>query len=153
MGWLERCRCRSGLTFRTRHVLSQFVQLLRKCLAVWTVALWLLATQHCGLESVGVLAQSCEQPGGQHDCSTGTHFDGCQVVEGAAYKSSNNSITVAAPALVSDLHLLALCLVNPVSPELVVKPSWQYADRPRAWVPNWSFVQRTALSPRAPSLA
>src|ERR1043165_9198691 len=83
VGWLERRRCRSRLTFRTRHVLSQFVQLLRKCLAVWTVALWLLATQHCGLESAGVLAQSCEQPGGQHDCGTGTHVDGCQVVEGA----------------------------------------------------------------------
>ena len=153
MGWLERCRCRTRLTFQNRHVCSRFVQLLRKSLALWTVALWLLATQHCGLESVGLFAQNCEQADGQHNCGTGTHYDGCQVVEGASYKTSNGNVKVAAPALAPDFHLFCICLLNPVPTELAVKPSWQYSDRPRIWVPNWSFVQRAALSPRAPSLA
>lgn len=117
-------------------------------------AFWLLATQHCGLEAAGLLAQGCEQADGQHGCDATEHAaDGCQIVESPTYKASNATVKVSAPQLVLSFSFAFVNAAKAALTEVVKTPSWRYAERPRDWVPGRNFVQRTALSPRAPSLA
>lgn len=113
---------------------------------------WLLATQHCGLEAAGVLAQHCEQADGSHSCGGAEHGgDGCKAVEGGAYKPASSSAKVTAPPV-----LVCVCLITfdvaAVDPQYLPESSLpEFLERPRNWVPVWHFVQRAALSPRAPS--
>jgi hypothetical protein len=129
------------------------VRLLLRPLALLLAVFWLPVTQHCGLEAVGVLVQSCEQAAGVHDCDGGAHApDGCTLVESGSYKSNVDPVHVAAPLLLP-LVVDVICFAGPdVKP--VAEPVIEAAavERPRNWVPTWHFVQRAALSPRAPSL-
>ena len=114
-------------------------------------AFWLVVTQHCGLEAAGILGHGCEQGDGSHSCDTPDHTDGCQLVEGGSYKTSSGTLKISGPQLV-----VCLWLIRTAEREVVRKvpaSCREYAERPRDWVPSWRFAQRTALAPRAPSLA
>lgn len=116
-------------------------------------AFWLLATQHCGLEAAGVLAQHCEQQDGSHGCGGVEHGgDGCKAVEGGGYKPASASAKVTAPPTLVCVALICFDLAA-IKPQHIAEPAIsEFSERPRDWVPIWHFVQRAALSPRAPSL-
>jgi hypothetical protein len=117
-------------------------------------ALWLLATQHCGLESAGLLAQGCEQSDGDHHCGATEHVaDGCKVVEGAGYKTSNAAVQVPAPQLVASLCLRRVDVLEPAVEQSRETALARHTERPRDWVPQWRFVRRAAAPSRAPSFA
>lgn len=116
------------------------------------LALWLPATQHCGLEAAGVIAASvdchepsdCKVPHAQSHCDT----DNCQAVETPAYKNSLTTLKVAEPAV-----LTCLCCLHVISPETIVVPliSPERSNTPPELAPTWRFVARAAAMPRAPT--
>jgi len=137
-------------------VLLRPVRLLRKITAFLLVVLWLPTAQHCMLEAAGLLsaqeehadrAQCCESADGA--CETGV----CNVLEGGDYRLSTERIAVPVP-------IFAVCTwVFNVQPQAFLIEADVEADtarasfeRPPDFSPTWQFVQRTALSPRAPSL-
>ena len=125
-----------------------------KLFAVVVMAVWLFATQHCGLEAAGLFAAHDEQAEDTGCCAAkgGCENDGCATVEDGEYRPDQRSLVVLAPALATDF-LLAACgatLAPPRSEEAELV--WTPIDRPHDWVTTWQFVQRAALSPRAPSL-
>ncbi|MDO8544824.1 MAG: hypothetical protein Q7S40_30640 [Opitutaceae bacterium] len=129
----------------------EIVARLRRSFAVFMVAFWLLATQHCGLEAAGVWH------GDEHVatcCATasGCVNDGCSVVEGGNYNPAVNPLKVSAPDLLS---CICLFCASSVPVDALDDAGWiatVFLERPPDWVPTWQFVQRAALSPRAPSL-
>lgn len=115
------------------------------------VAFWLLATQHCGLEAAGVLEAHAPEPapvccpGGDAHCA----HDGCELVEGGGI---NLSPTAKAP---QPALTLCLCLLGASAEAPAPEPPRVRGEefgRPLEWIATWQFVQRAALSPRAPSL-
>lgn len=121
----------------------------RKRFAVFMAAFWLLATQHCALEAAGLWLDS----GHATDCcatAQGCGSDGCRVVEDGGYKPSTEMLKVSAPDLLDCACLLCLGAAPIEVPESDLLPAG-LVERPREWVPTWQFVQRAALSPRAPS--
>ncbi len=123
-----------------------FYRLFAFCMALY----WVPATAHCQLEALGLEFVSCAD--GCHDKapSEAVH-DGCDVFESGLYKSGIDTIKVA-PSLATVCACL-ICLHVP-EPDSENGPAVATAEtvRPRDWVPTWQFVQRAALSPRAPSL-
>ncbi|MGH7945602.1 MAG: hypothetical protein ACREH8_07670 [Opitutaceae bacterium] len=122
----------------------------------WLMALlWMPITQHCGLEAAAGLLEShapADQsccPGGEEHCS----HDGCEVIEGGGYKIDDGTPRLVAPQLVVCLCLIYQSVVVPPLEDATTIWSAQDFERPLDWVPAWQFVQRAALSPRAPSLA
>ena len=119
--------------------------------AVFVLAFWLLATQHCGLEAAGVFdshadASQCCVGSGEEHCS----HDGCELVEGGGVNVSA-ATKAPAPQLALLLSLACSRVKMPVLPTAsrVHEPEF---GRPLDWVAKWQFVQRAALAPRAPSL-
>lgn len=124
-----------------------------KLFAVFWVATWLLATQHCGLEAAGVFEQhtAVDQKccsGGEPHCS----HDGCDTVENGNYKVDSDVPTVPVPQFVECFCLICCHISAPPLEASVDDLSWKYIERPLNWVPTWQFVQRAAPAPRAPSL-
>lgn len=115
------------------------------------VALWLPATQHCGLEAAGVWmlsgdsAESCCDHG--DDCCA----DACAAVEGGRYTANASSLKVSPPALLDGAGAYGLCLFVVVPPkENGTEP--EAPERPPDWISDWHFVRRAACPPRAPAL-
>jgi hypothetical protein len=106
------------------------------------------------LEAAGLLVEGCcSETTGQHGGAPAGHdTDGCHLVEGSNYKSSSATIKISQPVFVSCLCLICANASEPMLVQASATPAWEYAARPRDWVPTWRFVQRTALAPRAPSL-
>lgn len=123
----------------------------RKSFAVFMTALWLLATQHCGLEAVGILVQQCQQEDGSRGCGGTEHAgDGCEIVEGGGYKVNNGAANIVAPQLVACACLICL---NSAELRLVQVAELSPRDdfeRPRDWVPTWQFERRAAAPAHAP---
>jgi hypothetical protein len=145
-GEIDTCACPRSLV-----AVSRFRN---KLFAVVVMAVWLFATQHCGLEAAGLFAAHDEQAEDTGCCAAkgGCENDGCATVEDGEYRPDQRSLVISAPALAADLlpagweALLAAPL--PADAESV----WALDDRPHEWVTTWQFVQRAALSPRAPSV-
>jgi hypothetical protein len=113
-------------------------------------AFWLLATQHCGLEAIGFGFDS------NHDlahCASGEDIDGCKTVEEGGFKSMGNALSAPAPDLTICLLLIYASFVPATAPDDASVMPADFVEHPRAWVPTWQFVQRAALSPRAPTLS
>ncbi|MBL9188411.1 MAG: hypothetical protein JNK23_13075 [Opitutaceae bacterium] len=126
-------------------------QLMRRLLPVLGVilaAMWLPATEHCVWEAAGVLAEAC--PDGCVMDSTGK--DGCDTVENGAYKPVGDTLKTPAPSLFVCACCLCLHQIRLDAAREHVAPPDALFERPLDWVPTWQFVQRAALSPRAPSL-
>jgi hypothetical protein len=118
------------------------------------LAFWLVATQHCGLESAGLFAahENSSESKGCCSSSDGCASDGCETVEEGAYRLDGAGLAVTSPQLSACLWSATWNLNIPVR-ELRADVSWRgHYERPLDWVATWQFVQRTALSPRAPSL-
>lgn len=121
---------------------------------VCSVVFWLLAVQHCGLEAAGIFGQHkavdaicC--PGGEDHCS----HDGCDTVENGSYRVDSDARMIPAPQFATCVGFI--CWNTPVPPLEVCEGNLAKAnfEHPLNWVPAWQFMQRAALSPRAPSLA
>lgn len=124
---------------------------LRTIFAMALVLFWVPITSHCLLESTGGLPSflACAE-----ECPTnsakGTDEDFCQNIESASYKVTNERLEVivqVVPTLVADLleSLHSLAVAQEIScPSIVAAPEDPV---------TWQFTSRTALPPRAPSLA
>lgn len=117
------------------------------------LALWMPATQHCGLETAGLIAAHGEHSGNTACCETSSpcSHDGCEIVEKVAFKPTLDLLQVSAPDLVACTCFLCFQLVyrdlsaEPVTPVAVFEES-------QAWVPVWHFARRAAPLSRAPSI-
>lgn len=124
----------------------------RPLVALLLLALWLPATQHCGLEATGWLGNEaeCHTDGGcQADhAKAPCDADNCQSVEDGAYKSPASPRLVLGPSVLS-----CLCCLRVISPETIVVPlvSPARTNPPPELTPSWQFIARAALPARAPT--
>lgn len=134
-------------------VLPHVTARLRSLFALLLLALWLPATQHCGLEAAGWLDVNADCHA-QADCRDGhdkaaCDADNCQSVESGAYKSQPHLLKVPAPVV-----LACRCCLHVISPETIVVPlvSPARTNPPPELAPSWRFIARAAPAPRAPTL-
>lgn len=124
---------------------------LRLIVTVLLAALWLPATQHCGLEAAGLLTDQCAEGHGPAGCvaKADCASDECGTLEGGNYRSDAASLKVS-PQWFTCIFLLSDALVS-IPPEsssaLVVDDS---RGRPEDWVPSWQFERRAAAPAHAP---
>lgn len=116
------------------------------------LALWLPATQHCGLEAAGLMASSIECHDSEQDCDSpqppkACESDNCDLIEDAVYKAKQTELVLTAPVIVS-----CLCCLTEITPETIVVRmiSPARSDAPPELAPTWQFTSRAAPSPRAP---
>lgn len=123
----------------------------RALLALFLAALWLPATQHCGLEAAEVLAGDCAGETGETGCATAERCaaDSCASVEEAGYRAETRTLEIGAPVAVPCVCLTCLLRAAPAEPALVLTPP-DPGQRPRDWVPSWVFVRRAAPPAHAP---
>ena len=76
--------------------------------------------------------------------------EGCSVVEHDEYRSVNDTVKVPVPDLFADRSCMGLS-ATAAPGEKNAQSLESVGVRPRDWVPVRHFVQRAALSPRAPS--
>lgn len=126
----------------------------RTFVALFLAALWLPATQHCDLEAAGMLSAHCDEPTGMEgsgsDCNCVS--DGCDMVESGDYKVSPQTAKVSAPILSVLACLFSVASLSHSEEPFAGTMLGSDHGHPVEWVPTWQFVQRAALSPRAPSL-
>ena len=115
------------------------------------LGLWLAATNHCRLEQIpGLSFLACcshddAAPRQDNDCDT----DGCAQVENGLYKVDDIRVVSVTPLFVVAVFLLPTLEQIARSPVLAVFSTVASPELPG----TWQFSYRTALSPRAPSLA
>lgn len=126
------------------HAMSRFRALITAVLLV----LWMPATSHCALESVGLLEQS-QGCANAHDCAG----DACRAVESGFLKQTSLATKIVAPDLSTCLLSLCLQIVAPTTLVSVANFSQGVPVETQGWVVSWPFEQRTALPARAPSRA
>lgn len=117
------------------------------------LALWLPATQHCGLEAAGLItADSADEPiACCAPTATVCAYDSCHVIEQFTPKTANDSLQVQAPDFVACVGFICVPFVDrELSTEPVV--SVVATDQPISWVPTWHFARRAAPLPRAPAI-
>ena len=129
--------------------IGEYMRRFRNILFALAAFLWLPASAHCQLESVPGLAFfqcDCSQQDGQGDCKD----CGCFTVEKSQYHAEQLRLSVRVPDL-----LPFVFLALPIANEPVIDESWSYdlTAAPPDFQPSRSFILRTALPPRAPSLA
>lgn len=125
----------------------------RMIVAVCLLASWLVASQHCGLEAAGLLAAH-DDSAPVANCSEGSCacvHDSCHQVEEAGYRLDSRAAKLPTPTLADDAWLICQCLALREPVVACHIPTRTLMERPLDWVPTWQFVQRAALSPRAPS--
>lgn len=116
------------------------------------LALWLPATQHCGLETASLVGEHGSHPAAASCCMAdlpGVMGD-CAVVEGLFTRAAEDGVKILSPALLACTCLICRHLVVPVARREPVLARVAF-ERPLAWVPVWQFVRRAAPRPRAPS--
>ena len=86
---------------------------------------------------------------GAGDCAE----DGCGTVEDGGYRIDSGSLKLASVHAIVCVPLVCSMVAVPEPERSPGQAASDRIDRPLAWVPIWQFVQRAALSPRAPSLA
>jgi len=127
------------------------VSWLRKSGVLLLLAFWGLAISHCALEQLpGLEFLACchhpeTAPHQDNDCDQ----DGCSVVESGFYKMEEQAASVPVPLLVLSLVLPLWEAIPPTLAPNSKLLSSAPPELPRVWQFSW----RTALPPRAPSLA
>lgn len=120
-----------------------------RLLALALLAIWLPATQHCGLEAVGAIDFQCAS-----DCtaSAAASGDGCRIVEQGRCRVGEDEVKARAPTPAAVLSTFALALSS-LAPEGRDSffPTGAQA-RPQDWILNWQFTRRAAPPSRAPTL-
>jgi len=131
-------------------------RILRLTAALVLAILWLPATMHCGLETAGFIGQAdgcCQHDdsvpanGQPAQCGQGV----CGIVESGDYQPASALTKVPAPSLA----LYVFCLLE-LAPTLELVPEIAASvevESPPEIRRTWHFVERAALSPRAPSFA
>lgn len=122
------------------------------------LAVWLLSSQHCGLEAAGIIARDTSH-GAPHSatlgccpntCNSCSHTK-CNVVESGTINRAVSHLKAPAPTV-----LVCACFVclQLLAPDLAAGSTLVAADlnRPEDWMPAWQFVRRAAPLARAPSL-
>lgn len=134
--------------------LFETVSYLRRIFGFLVLAVWLAATQHCGLEAAGLLDTHPGEGTAPLCCSSNGPCtqDGCKLVERGSFTSSNATVKVPLPLLNECVCLLCAHLVVPVDASEPLQGFAQGVDEPLGWVPTWHFERRAAQPPRAPSL-
>lgn len=134
--------------------LLESVSHLRRITGFLLLAIWLAATQHCGLEAAGLLANHSEDGSVPFCCSNSGPCtqDGCTMVERGSFTPSNATVKVPTPLLNECVCLLCTHLVIPVAASEPALEFEQGVGEPLGWVPTWHFARRAAQPPRAPSL-
>jgi hypothetical protein len=114
---------------------------------------WVPAIAHCRLEAVGMdfaaCSAGCHGEASSHDNGDDPSKDGCDLIENGFYKASVDAVKVAPPAATLYAGLLCLSLQES-EPDagLLIAPA--AAERPQAWVSQWTFVRRAAAPAHAP---
>ena len=129
------------------------MRLFSQIVAFVLLALWLPATQHCGLEAAGLItADSADEPiACCAPTATVCAYDSCHVIEQFTPKTANDSLQVQAPDFVACACFLCVQLINrELGTETVI--SVVATDQPMGWVPTWHFARRAAPLPRAPAI-
>jgi hypothetical protein len=127
------------------------VSKLTKILALTVLAIWGLAAMHCKLEAVpgfDFLKSCCfadSAPSAPKDCDR----DGCGAVEDGSYRSEEQTASAPQPLLVLAVFSSTIEIA---SPELEAH-SFVASQPPPELSKVWQFSHRTALPPRAPSIA
>jgi hypothetical protein len=122
---------------------------LQPLLALVLLALWLPATMHCGLESLGSFAHFA---GNLCDDKKACSEDACDLLENGGYMGAVPKIT-AKPVVFTTVLPLAEPLSGPMRiippPAEVEKPPLEFE-----WgePPPWQFARRAAMLPGAPQL-
>lgn len=122
--------------------------LLRRTGCFLLLALWLAATQHCGLEAAGIefLAHG-DRP--SESRATTCADDACQTVEGASYTKVDSSLRLLPPeAMLVNLFVVLVVPARASEPVGVVRDG--AAPELEAIHRTWRFERRTALPARAP---
>lgn len=126
------------------------MKLLKRLTALALIALWPLATIHCKLEQLpGFQFLACSDqaeraPHQNDDCE-----DSCAIVENGFCKIEDAQVCVAASPLLPAGEFLPSLETQPIT---AASDSFSPAKSPELTV-TWQFFFRTALPPRAPSLA
>jgi len=120
-------------------------------LALLLLGLWFTASQHCALEAVGLLPDSCHdetQSAAGQTCAD----DSCAALESARYHAAVAQIAVPAPTVHEGLGLIGAALAwRCAADERAPAPATTETAHPRDWVPIWHFVRRAAPPSRAPT--
>lgn len=123
---------------------------LLKVTALLLATLWLPATVHCQLETLGLdaLFACAGDDGAAHADGKGCTDDGCQTIESGQVAVAKSRIEVAAPALLACTTLFCVCELSApeASPELVASRQDETLPLRR----TWQFDRRAALPARAP---
>jgi hypothetical protein len=148
--------------FKTHDLLIKFerfpptciliaVSKLTKVAAMLALVLYGLASMHCALEGVPGLdfLETCCSEDSAPAAPQGCESDGCGPVEGGKYRPEDQTVTAPQPLLVCALFSL---VVEALPPEPQA-PSLVASESPPELPKVWQFSHRTALPPRAPSLA
>jgi len=116
------------------------------------LAFWLPGSMHCSLEAAGILSSDCcSSSASNHPDSESRkcadHCEVCSAVESGGYSKPDTCIDVT-PVLC----LLSLAILEFQIPEAPLDATYLGTSPPPEILPLWRFVERVALSPRAPSL-
>ena len=140
---------RSGNTSSRRFIR---VNILGRIIALFMLALWLPATQHCNLEAAGLewldhadhVASTCNGTCAQ---------DSCHSIEGFSFTKGATTLRVL-PAPTAEFCSCLACLVRTTALALE-STGFVTKDVPeiQALHRTWSFVRRTSLPARAPNFA
>ena len=153
-GFLLQSYLAHGIDIRHAHrSLVAMSRVRNKLVAACLLACWLVATQHCGLESAGLFAAHDGQVEANGCCasSEGCANDGCEMVEEGAYRPDPATLGIVSPQLSPCLWSVTWnSHVSVVELRTNVSDCGRH-ERPLDWLPTWQFVRRAALSPRAPS--
>jgi hypothetical protein len=126
------------------------VKSLRTLLTLLLVALWPLATSHCGLEQLpGLEFLACaDETSPQSHQDTDCETDSCASVESGFYKTEEGHQAVPTPPLDASAFLTATLLE---AAQTSTPTGIAFDSIPPELPKIWQFSFRTALPPRAPS--
>lgn len=140
---------RSLTTSRHRPTFPPVSRLL-KVAALLLATLWLPATVHCQLETLGfdTLFACAGDDGAAHADGKGCTDDGCQTIESGQVAVAKSRIEVAAPALFACASLF--CLFEVAAPDVASEFVASRQDETLPLRRTWQFDRRAALPARAP---
>lgn len=120
--------------------------------AIICLAVWLPVTMHCTLETLPLftfLGDCCSEEPSSHQ-ESGCTEDPCRTLESGLYMIEDNP---APASFCSPYVTLTGAISGDQMASISVAPIQPCCLSPPEIGPSWLFLQRTALSPRAPSLS
>lgn len=143
---------RFALKISSMTTITNCVKLLRTLLTLLLVGLWPVATSHCSLEQIpGLEFLACaDEPATPPTQKSGCATDSCAFFESGFYKTEDGRQAVPTPRLVSSALMNTSLLQATQAPAAA---GLDTESSPPEISKAWQFSFRTALPPRAPSLA